>query len=617
MPQHKFVTAKAKVLKRLENGTYELGFRCPDCASGWVTMTYGPLPEALQEGALVDVKIGKITRGAVLQIDPYIEQPEADWMPAVMMLAREAGIVEEPIKEAEWTTAYINSLPNSSFAYVESCYGKSTDNKNARHLPYKDADGSVDLPHLRNALARVNQIQLVCGGDRNAAISSARSKLEAAAKREGVGKYTVQQAMDPTAVRLAEFTPPEAGDLPAEPKKILAAAYSTCRQKWVDAHPRDPDNQTNKSDCAQMAWGAVHNAGWRKDASGTWKKLSENDAGLDGQMAPEQPQRNIFWFMYKLTDNDTGRTVIGLSEKELAAGTVADASDFVRVAEEQQMADFTLIHHKWDTAEHYDLILNTVPQTHIVMEKNPLADTEIKGVQRKPYSDDFWQKGIQLEEIASGQPGNPSKTFKCTVQQIDKGKVAIYQNESVVANEWNARVEFFGTKLEGRWSLASTVPNVWNLMKETTKLTDAFPMALQLNGGIDNFKETPDGLVIEGKALSFGVWNGMYWSPDVIKNSPIKDFDNMIIDVEHDNSKVAGKVLEKKLDGADINVKALVKDYEIAQKIKSGEYKGFSIDAIVMGDPVRRLITSVKQYKRLTVCANPACKVCYLGNCNV
>jgi hypothetical protein len=91
----------------------------------------------------------------------------------------------------------------------------------------------------------------------------------------------------------------------------------------------------------------------------------------------------------------------------------------------------------------------------------------------------------------------------------------------------------------------------------------------------------------------------------------------MIIDVEHKHDQKAGKILEKQLIGSDINVKFLINDYEVAEKIKQGEYKGLSIDAIVFGDPVRRVITGVKQYKRLTVCANPACRVCFIGNCNM
>lgn len=73
---------------------------------------------------------------------------------------------QEPISETEdatkWTTKFINDLPNSSFAVIEPAYldGK-TDNKNARHLPYKNASGEIDLPHYRNALARANQIKPV------------------------------------------------------------------------------------------------------------------------------------------------------------------------------------------------------------------------------------------------------------------------------------------------------------------------------------------------------------------------------------------------------------------------------------------------------------------------
>ena len=63
------------------------------------------------------------------------------------------------IQMIRWSTAYINSLPNSSFAVVEPAYVRgSTENKNCRHLPFKGKDGKVDLPHLRNALVRVNQI---------------------------------------------------------------------------------------------------------------------------------------------------------------------------------------------------------------------------------------------------------------------------------------------------------------------------------------------------------------------------------------------------------------------------------------------------------------------------
>jgi len=61
-------------------------------------------------------------------------------------------------QKAEWTAAYINSLPDSAFAYVESGGHKDEEGKTVpralRHYPHHNADGSLDLPHLRNALAR-------------------------------------------------------------------------------------------------------------------------------------------------------------------------------------------------------------------------------------------------------------------------------------------------------------------------------------------------------------------------------------------------------------------------------------------------------------------------------
>ncbi|MEN3007247.1 MAG: HK97 family phage prohead protease [Candidatus Methanosuratincola petrocarbonis] len=76
---------------------------------------------------------------------------------------------ELPEEVKEWTRAFINSLPDAAFAVIEPAYKRGeTKNKNARHLPHhnksvKDPNenSSVDLPHYRNALARVNQIQPV------------------------------------------------------------------------------------------------------------------------------------------------------------------------------------------------------------------------------------------------------------------------------------------------------------------------------------------------------------------------------------------------------------------------------------------------------------------------
>lgn len=67
------------------------------------------------------------------------------------------------IDDAVWTTAYVNNLPDSSFFYISAGGEKDEERKTTprslRHLPYKGEDGKVDLPHLRNAIARAGQVK--------------------------------------------------------------------------------------------------------------------------------------------------------------------------------------------------------------------------------------------------------------------------------------------------------------------------------------------------------------------------------------------------------------------------------------------------------------------------
>lgn len=97
-------------------------------------------------------------------------------------------IKDEKITMKKWTRAFINTLPNGSFAAIEPAYLKGeTDDKRARHLPFKNADGSIDLPHLRNALARANQIKPITDSISAADLrKKAARKLAAAKKKVGM-----------------------------------------------------------------------------------------------------------------------------------------------------------------------------------------------------------------------------------------------------------------------------------------------------------------------------------------------------------------------------------------------------------------------------------------------
>lgn len=84
--------------------------------------------------------------------------------------------IQDINSKAEWTTDFINSLPDAAFAVIEPDYvNGSTENKRSRHLPHHnidvtgnvtskgivrgDTDDTVDLAHYRNALARVNKLK--------------------------------------------------------------------------------------------------------------------------------------------------------------------------------------------------------------------------------------------------------------------------------------------------------------------------------------------------------------------------------------------------------------------------------------------------------------------------
>lgn len=68
---------------------------------------------------------------------------------------------DEELYEAKWSTEYVNDLSDSAFLYIESGGEENGEGKtkprSLRHLPVRDHQGNVDLPHLRNAIARLGQ----------------------------------------------------------------------------------------------------------------------------------------------------------------------------------------------------------------------------------------------------------------------------------------------------------------------------------------------------------------------------------------------------------------------------------------------------------------------------
>ena len=84
----------------------------------------------------------------------------------------------------DWSTSYVNDLPDSAFAYIAPGGNKDADGKTTprskRYFPHHDATGKVDKSHVDNAAARIPDSSLA-----TAAKDKAEAHIEAHQKKLG------------------------------------------------------------------------------------------------------------------------------------------------------------------------------------------------------------------------------------------------------------------------------------------------------------------------------------------------------------------------------------------------------------------------------------------------
>jgi hypothetical protein len=139
--------------------------------------------------------------------DEDIEQICSDVRDMLMGKAKPAltDISSKDPSEEAWNTAYINSLPDAAFALVKR---PVKDKAKDRALPHhskgvKSAseNGSVDKAHLRNALARANQVQ----GFSTEAKARAAAHLKKHASALGIGEDEVEDLLERGEEAFAEY----------------------------------------------------------------------------------------------------------------------------------------------------------------------------------------------------------------------------------------------------------------------------------------------------------------------------------------------------------------------------------------------------------------------------
>lgn len=129
---------------------------------------------------------------------------------------------EEKKQFAVWSTSFINNLPDGAFLFVESGGKKDSDGKTVprslRHFPYKGPDGKIDLPHLRNAIARIPQSG-ISAAKKASLQAKARRLLGGASKAMAEGNTAVADAFELLVREGYEVLSPDAPDVTDESKE--------------------------------------------------------------------------------------------------------------------------------------------------------------------------------------------------------------------------------------------------------------------------------------------------------------------------------------------------------------------------------------------------------------
>lgn len=182
---------------------------------------------------------------------------------------------EVTFSKKPWTSKYKNNLPNSSYAHVDE------DGKG--HLPYKDASGKVDLAHLRNALARLNQTN-ISSADK----AKARKRLEAAAKQHGVG---VKKTADGRIVLVAiseldvedTMTEQEIAKSIEDAVAKAVAAANVAKDKEIADLKKSVDEQKQAADVAAAVAKTERDARVTSEMRDTLKVFKNLPVNLNGE----------------------------------------------------------------------------------------------------------------------------------------------------------------------------------------------------------------------------------------------------------------------------------------------------------------------------------------------
>lgn len=275
---------------------------------------------------------------------------------------------------------------------------------------------------------------------------------------------------------------------------------------------------------------------------------------------------------------------------------------------EESTTDF-IIQHRWyrgpkivrggPSYEEFDMKIGNM---QFRLDKDPLKETSMSAKEEdQVLRPQFWKPQEKPIELKPNTPENEKPNTPAFLVTHTSGTVDILEDKSMF------KKFDFKSGLSGIWIMKRTSPQgVWDFersksQEQEMKITLSKPF-------VESYKETKEGLEVPGVAISPGVWNGLYFSPEVVLDRPERIL-NIPVCVEHNLNRKVGKPKSVSVDGENVNVTSLITTPE-GIKFAKEEAKGYSIDAVLKIDPVRRIIEEIKEYVELTLTASPACSVC-------
>lgn len=213
-------------------------------------------------GKTFDLK--RVTRNSVVGNDGETYYDVEDFL-----VSMKKSLEGNTMEKAVWTNANMNDLPDSAFLYVESGGKKDESGKTVprelRHFPYRNMEGKLDLPHLRNAIARIPQSK--CGLS-----TSQKTALQDKARKLLEGKKEMEKSMFCIEITEEEFEKADRGGkyIKKVPKKGGGYVYFYEDGKYEIGGKKDRKAITGYID---KVLGSSEGKSWL----GQLKRLSPND----------------------------------------------------------------------------------------------------------------------------------------------------------------------------------------------------------------------------------------------------------------------------------------------------------------------------------------------------